>query len=164
MVYKYDWRYRHYPVSADSAGQEFERIEKEKGEVTAENLLDASRAENAVMHPCFEWDDKKAAETYRLREAKGIIDNLVKIVVVQESEQSKQQRAYVNINPDVGFGAKGSYVSIVKALSDEETRRIVLKRALNEFIWLKKKYEDLTELSEIFTSIDKAEMAFNESE
>lgn len=164
MVYKYEWNYRHYPVEADCAGREFERIEKEKGEVTAENLLDSSREENAPMHPCFEWNDSVAAEKFRLGEAREIIGSLVRVFVEIETEQPKQQRAYVNVNPDVGFGAKGSYVSIVKALSEEETRRIVLKRALNEFISLKKKYEVLTELGKIFASIDKAGKLLQEGE
>lgn len=164
MVYKYEWRYATLPVEADVAGKEFERIEKEKGEVTAENLLESARPENSIMHKCFEWDDTVAAEKYRLFEAKNAISNLVKVTVKSDSEKPKEHRAYVNVNPDRGFGAKGSFISIERALSDEETRKIVLKKALDELISFQKKYEDLTELNKVFSAVDEAARMFKDKE
>lgn len=165
MVYKYEWRYQHFPVKADEAGKEFERIEKENGKVTAENLLESARPENSVMHDCFEWNDTEAAEKYRLLEAKNVINQLVKVAVTEEnSGRSKEQRAYVNINPNRGFGSKGDYISIERAMSEEETRKIVLKRALDELIMFQRKYQDFSELSEIFSAIQEINEKLNESE
>jgi hypothetical protein len=164
MVYKYEWRYQHFPVKADEAGKEFERIEKENGKVTAENLLDSARPENSVMHDCFEWNDTEAAEKYRLLEAKNVINQLVKVVVKKDSEQPREQRAYVNINPQRGFGIKGDYISIERAMSEEETRKIVLKRALEELSAYKRKYQEFSELSKVFSAIDELGKEFEKGE
>lgn len=162
MVYKYEWRYQNFPVKADEAGKEFERIEKENGKVTAENLLDSARPKNSIMHDCFEWNDTEAAEKYRLLEAKNVINQLVKVVIEKDSEQPREQRAYVNINPQRGFGSKGDYISIERAMSEEETRKIVLKRALEELSAYKRKYQEFSELSKVFSAIDEAEKEFKE--
>lgn len=160
MVYKYKWGCRVYPVKADDAGKEFEKIEKRNNEVTAENLLDSARPKNSVMHPCFEWNDTVAAEKFRLQEARNVIGNLVKVVVDKDQEQPTARTAYVNINPDRGFGSKGRYIPIEKAMSDKETRDIVLNRALAELVAFQRKYQELAELGEVFGSIQKAVNAF----
>lgn len=162
MVYKYEWRYQHFPVKADEAGKEFERIERENGKVTAENLINSARPQDSIMHDCFEWNDTEAAEKYRLLEAKNVINQLVKVVVEKDSEQSRGQRAYVNINPQRGFGSKGDYISIERAMSEEETRKIVLKRALEELIAYKRKYQEFSELSKVFSTIGEVEKEFKE--
>ena len=63
MVYKcsYSWRNIGYPVKAEDAGTELERIQAKYGEVTPKNLLDESRPVTAVMHNCYEWDDSKSS-------------------------------------------------------------------------------------------------------
>ena len=162
MVYKYEWRYQTFPVSADEAGKEFEKIEKESGKLTAQNLLDSARPNNSVMHPCFEWNDAEAAEKYRLFEAKNIISNLVRVTVSESPKEQSERRAYVNINPQRGFGSKGVFISIERAMSDKETRKIVLKRALEELIFCKRKYKDFSELSKVFSAIDEVSESFKE--
>lgn len=156
MVYEYKWGCRVYPVKASDAGKEFEKIEKRNKEVTAENLLDSARPESSVMHPCFEWNDAVAAEKFRLQEARNIIGSLVKVVVDKGRKQPMERTAYVNINPDRGFGSKGRYIPIEKAMSDRETRGIVLGRALAELVAFQRKYRELVELGEVFDAIQKA--------
>jgi hypothetical protein len=42
-----------------------------KGQVTAKELLAEARSPKCPVHKYFEWDDTKAAELYRLRQAIG---------------------------------------------------------------------------------------------
>lgn len=165
MVYQYKWSGHNFPVAADSAGAELERIEKEKGTVTPHNLLEESTPEDSVMHPCFTWNDKEAAIKQRLSEARQIIRSIVRVCVSEdEKREEKEIRAYVNINPKSGHGAEGEFISVDKALSDEETRRIVLKKALDELSTYRRKYQEFSELSKVFSAIDEAEKDFEEME
>jgi hypothetical protein len=61
-------------VRADTIVAELERIAGlDDGSLTASSVLDASRPKDAPLHPVFEWDNKKAAENYRLQQANTVI-------------------------------------------------------------------------------------------
>lgn len=152
MVYQYKVPYAR--VSAQTAGEELARIEEEKGLLTPELVVDASRAESAPLHPVFEWNDKKAAECYRIVQAGSLIRNVT--VKIEEVPRMEPVRAFVNVAP-VGK-RKGVFVSIKSAMDDEETRETVLARALAEFEKVKEKYKDLQELAGIFAEIDRLTM------
>ncbi|RHF51452.1 hypothetical protein DW674_06710 [Mitsuokella multacida] len=152
MVYQYKVPYAK--VSAQTAGEELARIEKENGSLTPELVVDESREENAPLHPVFEWDDKKAAERYRVMQAGSLIRNVT--VKIEEAPRMEPTRAFVNVAP-VGQ-RKGIFVSIKNAMGDEETRETVVARALAELEKVKEKYKDLHELSGIFSEIDRLAM------
>lgn len=129
--YSYLWREgRRYPVSAQVAGEFVEGLTKKNGEVTPGQLLDASRSEKAPLHPCFEWDDQKAAEGYRKDQARELLNNLVVVKVLQTSnpEDNKPRRAFVNVR-------EGNSPSVFKvysvAMSNKYEREIVLMNARN---------------------------------
>lgn len=149
MVYK--WSKVSYSVSADIVGKHFEKLEKKYGEVNRVNVLDSARPEKSPIHSLFEWDDTKAAENYRLTQASMLICNLD--IEVQTEDESKPItcRAFVNTSESV----TGSFVNIQSAFQNEDTKEIVLQRALQELKAFEKKYENLTELSEIFAEIDQ---------
>lgn len=152
MVYK--WKYYKYSVDANVVGKALEDIEKESGEVTAELLLKKATPKDSELHTLFEWDNKKAAGEWRLHQARQII-GAVAVVYEEEKEEPITTRAFVN----VGDVHKASFVNTAKAMSDEETRTVVLKHALDELKAFKAKYAGLNELAIIFTEIDKLSMS-----
>ena len=75
MVYKpknnYSWGDGWSPnLDANIVGGVVEKIEAEHGAVTKELLLEESRPEDSATHSIFEWDNDKAAESWRLQQAK----------------------------------------------------------------------------------------------
>lgn len=152
MVYEYKVPYAK--VSAQEAGEELARIECEHGGLTPELVVDASREESAPLHPVFEWDDKKAAERYRIVQAGSLIRNVT--VKIEEVPRMEPVRAFVNIAP-VGK-RKGVFVSIKNAMTDEDGRETVVARAMEELERVKEKYKDLQELAGIFAEIDRLAM------
>lgn len=146
----YSWKYNQ-PVAAEIAGRRFEELEAKHGEITPRIVLDDARDENAPLHPCFEWDDNKAAEAYRLTQAGLMIRALV--VTVEKTELPTPTRAFVNVS-DIGE-KQGRFVAVQKALSEEETRANVLARAFFELEQFRSKYEHLQELSDVFKAVDK---------
>ena len=150
MVYKYEWKFKQ-SVDANVVGEEFEKLEKQNGSLTAEAVLESATPEDSPLHCMFEWNDPKAAHKHRLDQARFYIRALVK-VEIKEEEQPKFYRAYVNINPNPQDA--GIFENTQKALSQEETRKIVLDNALKELVSFQKKYSTLYELSEVFKAID----------
>jgi len=149
LVYKYK-NYK-YSIPAEVVGKHFEKLEKEEGSLTSKIVLDSARAEESPIHSLFEWDDSVAAEQYRLRQATQLICNLT--VEVETEERPIECRAYM----DVSEAKTGSFVNVKSAFQVEETRDIVLKRALNELIAFKTKYKNLLELQTVFEAIDTLE-------
>lgn len=153
MVYKYEWNQGfNLKVSAEVVGNELSRIEEENGEVTKESFLETARSEESPLHNLFEWNDTVAAEKYRLSQAGYYIRMLVKTPVQGEEEKPKTFRAFVSVS---NHEEKGRFVNAQKALSQEETRKIVLNNALKELSAFKNKYENLNELSGVFAAIDE---------
>jgi len=73
-------------IPAEQAEKEFERIQKEYGELTSETLLKAATPKKALFHILFEWDDSKAAEQYRMQQARTIINN-IEIIVISDGKE-----------------------------------------------------------------------------
>lgn len=152
---KYEWKNFSYPVKPDDAAEELRRIQDKYGEVTAKNLLDESRPKGAVMHNCYEWDNKKAAEKYRLWQSKNIMSNLTIVYetadVGTETVKKLEVRAFQNTSEE----REGRFIHVQDAMEDPEYRRAVLERAFRELAMFRRKYADLQELSQIFKDIDE---------
>ena len=145
----YSWKDYKYAISADTVGKQFEEIEKRYGSVTSENVLNTAKDTKNPIHSLCEWDDSVAANNYRLQQASKIICNLS--VELETKEHQIITRAYV----DVSENKKGSFINVVSAFENQDTKAIVLQRALQELITFKNKYKNLNELSMVISSIDK---------
>lgn len=148
----YEYVGRQFRVSADIVGAEMERIEARDGQVTSKSLLEAGRPEKSALHSLFEWDDSKAAELYRLRQATDVITH---IHIVIEEKPNTPYRAYVNIQESSGQTEQGRFINVRSAMENEETRRIVLNMAISEAKRFSQKYANYKELSEVFEAIDR---------
>lgn len=79
---KCEWKIKGlYPVSADDAVDVINGCQDESGYISAKAVVDASRSERAILHPCFEWNDGTAAEKWREQQARVMIKNLVVVEV-----------------------------------------------------------------------------------
>ena len=140
-------------VPAQKAGEYLSALEQSKGELTPELVLNESRDENAVLHPCFEWDDEKAAESYRLYQARYILGNIT-VKIEREDAPLQVVRAFVSV-ADVSKSEKGAFIPIEKAMTNTDYKQQVLKNALWELQNFKNKYSAYVELEKIFTTIDE---------
>lgn len=163
MVYKtkYSWRNVRYPVKAEDAGTELERIQAKYGEVTPKNLLDESRPVTAVMHNCYEWNDTVAAEKWRLQQSRHIMSCLTVTYesVEDNSDEIKtiEVRAFQNVSPE----REGRFLHVKNAMESPEYRHELMLRALRELAEYRKKYTDLSELAKVIGYVDQALAAAN---
>lgn len=148
----YKWKY-NLQVDPNTVGKEFEAIEKEKGSITRESVVDRARPENAPLHPLFQWNDTIAAEEYRKVQAHQLISNLV---IVQPREEPEKPpiiyRAFVNSSESPC--QEGSYINLKKATASPETMSILLANAKRELKAFREKYDMLTDLSPVMSAID----------
>ena len=120
------------------------------GKLTAQAVVDAAREESSPLHGYFEWDDNKAANEYRLLQARKLIR-----VVVQPCEPLDNQPMHVYqslVTDRVVPG--GGYRTTEAILSTEAWRNTLLEQAKRELIGVRNKYASLTELAKVWTAID----------
>ena len=142
----YQWKVPTIPVSAQTAGEEFERIYEKNGKLDPEDVVDESREEKAPLHPCFEWNDVVAAEKYRVSQAGNMIRCLVKVEATANAEESVEVRAFVHVEQ--------SYHPITVAIKNVDMCAELLAMAERDMEAFKRKYSTLKQLSQVMAAID----------
>ena len=150
----YKWKFS-MNVPAQQAGEFLTELENEKGSLTPQIVLEASRDEKSVLHPCFEWDDEKAAEGYRLYQAGKILRNIT-VVIEKENTPPQNIRAFVNVS-DSSKHETGKFISLNVAMKNDDYRKQILRNALYELQTFKNKYSNYAELEKLFVAIDELE-------
>ena len=151
----YQWGLYKYAADPNKVGRELEKIEKRDGEITRSAIVEAARPKDSLMHGLFEWNDKIAGEKWREQQAGTILHALV---VVPDNPDEPVHRAFMSIEFGNQPGQKARYINAFGALSNEETKDIVLGNAIRELEAFKLKYKTLTELAEIFSAIEQVEI------
>lgn len=145
MVYEYKIP-GLYSVPAQEAGEELDRIYQDRGKLDAADVVDESRPMEAVLHPCFEWDDPKAAELWRQQQARGLINCIVTAVDTPKGKQV-ETRAFVHVEQ--------SYHPLEVVLSEVDKFAQLKQSVIAELKAFQKKYQTISWLSPVFDAIDK---------
>ena len=131
-------------ADAQAAGEQFEMLERTVG-LTAENVLEANRAEGTPLHDEFEWCDNIAAEKYRLAQAGHFIRALC---VKSESTNNTPIRGFLKTT----YSSPYKSVEIIVENMDEYAA--MLNRAKNELRAFADKYSTLSELDTVIEAIN----------
>lgn len=155
---KFVWKAgAQFPVDAKTAVDTIHDIQQSLGKdtITAKELLDASRNDDAPLHSCFEWDDTIAAEKYRVEQARHIINSIeIRFVDADNPAHLKQTRYLVNTTCVTPKAQQGQFATINVAFTNNNYRVAVLKNALCELRAFQNKYSSYQELSGVIKAID----------
>jgi hypothetical protein len=153
LIYK--WKQNRFPVDAQTAGKELERIQSKYNGILPSAVVEESRPEEAVLHNCFNWNDADAAGKYREIQAKEIIRNIVVVKVDEVEKDIVPVRAFVSVvNEDE---ERPKYISINKAMSEPDYQEQILQTALKELLAFKQKYQRLLQFKKVFDAIDEVQ-------
>lgn len=138
-------------MASPAVAQELELVRKRHGGILRPaDVVAFARDPQTALHAEFEWDDNKAAEQYRLEQARQIIRCAVRVV----DEDSPPVRTYVSLYSDRRAG--DSYRSLEDTLGDPQLRQQLLAQALREAESWRLRYERLAELKPICRAIIQA--------
>lgn len=115
------------------------------------DVVEFAKNPETALHSRFTWDDTKAAQEFRVWQARQVIRLYVNVI----HEDSPPMRIFVSLEEDRASG--GGYRYVLDVLTDEQRRVQLVTQALKEFRFLRKKYESLKELAKIYEAIDEAE-------
>lgn len=150
----YQWSVPVYPVDAQKAGMELEKIAKKHGSLKPSYIVEESRGAGAALHKCFEWNNRIAADKYRFRQAQDMLRNIVAVKIGQ-IETPLPIRAFVNIRQD------HEYVPVIHVLNTPVLRENMLNSAMRELESFRRKYNAIESLSELMASIDRSIRDYN---
>ena len=102
MEKQYEWKMASFAkkIDPDEAMNEIQRIESLYGKITAETVLKAAKDKDCILHKLFEWDDSKAAEKYRMAQARTLINNIEVKIISDGEERHIPVYEVVNIRPE----------------------------------------------------------------
>lgn len=139
------------PGLAQAVGEKLNEIERQHGEVTPQLVLEEARSSNSLLHQFFNWDDEAAANAHRLWQARQLICR-VHVKIIDDGKPKPAIRAFVNLRrPEEGQ----SYIGTVNAMSNEFQRAQLLRRAEDDLMSWRRKYDDLVEFASVFSAIDR---------
>lgn len=115
--------------------------------VKPEEIVDKARDESTELHKCFEWDDTKAAEKYRVYQARQIVCHLI-VKEVNDDPQKHEVRFFYKTDNQEGYKPT-SYI-----MRNKDEYHKLLERALAELSAFKKKYSTLKELEGVWEAIN----------
>jgi hypothetical protein len=150
----YQWRQGFYPkADPNKVGREVQRLSVENdGEVAPAVLVSfAQQNPKSESNRLFQWDDEKAAEEYRLEQARLAMRSLIIVNLTVGGNKQEPIRAFVNVSSDGGR----AYAPIAVVMRDPEKREEVLARALTELEAWRHRYAALQELATAFVAVDR---------
>jgi len=133
-------------VNPDDAAKELQRIQNIYGSITPEILVNEAKKRKSPLHAIFEWDDTKAAENYRLQQARILLNN-IQVTIITDNESR-------NISVYEVTSVKDGYKAIDTFNSDDiEFVRIGIERDL---FYLKKKLSLYKQFDKVLEFINQA--------
>lgn len=121
---------------ADVAIDYIEDIKKKRGGITSQLLVIEATMEDSPLHDCFEWDETKAANKYRVEQGRLLLKNLIVAVIEDEEEKPVYVRCFVS---PIEVENKGgtSYLTIKEVCENDvfnEAYLRQLKKELHAFV------------------------------
>lgn len=116
--------------------------QQNNGRITARVVVDAARPEDAPLHPCFEWDNLRAAELYREDQARHVINS---VRIVHRSEDASVPvtlvHAFVNLTETVGDDEERGYIPMARVMREPSLLAQALERAAAELKAIEERYK-----------------------
>jgi hypothetical protein len=154
-----------FKTKVEDAHQEIDRVRalSGSGDLNLQDLVDESKPKDSVLHDDFEWSNPKAANFWRLSEAR----KMQRCLIVEEDKATgKPEHRYmesvrvVETPKKEGDKPKVSYVfrRTEDILADPDARDELLGQAIKEALAFKKRFNSLQELAKIFAALDEVLM------
>jgi hypothetical protein len=109
------------------------------GSLHPQNVVAEARNPRSVLHPHFEWNDAKAAEAFRVDQARALIRS---IRVIDEAADDRPRPAFLSIRADDGVG----YRAFKDVLSSRDLRERLLAQAERDLESWTLRYRELKDI------------------
>lgn len=134
-------------ADAQVIGEALDEItQANSGHLTAKSVVDAARNTRNALHRYFEWDNVKAAESFRLDQARTLIAS----IHTEVAETQAPVRAFLSVNDD----KQGkSYRTVREIMSSSDLQLKVLEAAERDLLAFEGRYRNLQEICTLVRTV-----------
>jgi hypothetical protein len=127
------------------------------GELTPGAVVEAAKNRRHILHSHFEWDNVKAADAYRIDQAR----HLIRIIRVEDDAQDEAPRAFMSVRSESGV----SYRSLGDVKKSSDFQIEVLRAAKRDLLAFRARYRGLQDVfPDIASAIEKIDGKLHENE
>lgn len=127
-------------------------IEGNNGQIDPEDIVEKAKRKNSPLNDFFEWDDEKAANNYRVDQARYLLRSIE--VVILRGDTEMNVRAFHNVKIVREDDIKQTFANIEEILSKDELYQQILGQAIKQLESWKNKYSQYKELKGVFDAIE----------
>jgi hypothetical protein len=138
-----------HKVPIEKVIEELKAIEETWGEIKPEFVVESAKNKKSALHGYFQWDNEKAADSWRKQQASRLLGQ-IQLVVVKDGNR-KIIRAY-DISKQSAFGSAKTYQS---QHSDNINFEFIKKITLEDLKRVKTRLDAIS-LDAVIKYIDKA--------
>lgn len=130
---------------AQIVGPELKRISLENNGITAPLVVESARSSSSPLHFYFEWDDERAAELYRHKEAGRLIRSVIEVKFIKHGgdwkEESKINSFHlVTVKEEEDDAPKRKYLEVGRIRESKDLIDQVMEQAEKELRIFQAKY------------------------
>lgn len=141
---------------AQSAGEIMQELEAEN-RLTAKELVDVSRPEEAPLHDYFEWDNEIAAEKFREEQGRYLIRAIVEVEEPDDMPDTVELTVVTKSFYNIGTNDE-NYYHINTIVREKDKAQQLLETAIRELRQFERRYEIIRDkLTGVFEAIDRLE-------
>lgn len=117
----------------------------EHGGVTTRDVVDAARSQNSPLHRYFEWDDKIAADKFRLETARAMLAN-IRVRYIDGDEQPREARAFQVTRKALYDHEPRKYRTFQVLHGDSAFAAQMMENALDDLVRWRARYTPYTDM------------------
>ena len=117
--------------------------EENDGTLSPHAVVDAARDPKNVLHPHFEWDDRAAAELYRVDQARAVI----RCIRIADTVHEDPPPAFLSVREERGGNI--SYHAYESVIRSRALQLAVLQQAEKDLEAFSRRYREYKEICEL---------------
>lgn len=130
---------RFSKADAEMIGPQLGEIAK-RGAVTAQDVVDVARSANSPLHRFFEWNNDKAANLYRVEQARNMLRS-IKVKYEERGEERITRAFQIAASAKERDGTLREYKAFSVLHGDRAVAVHMMRNALKELVHWRERYE-----------------------
>lgn len=150
MKKNYEWKMPSFGKGVDAGlvVRELKKINTQNGNLSPATIVQSAKWKSSPLHCLFEWDDSKAAEQFRLQQARNLVNNIQVTVISNGEPTAIPVYEVVTVNGDRSY----KHIETMTPENIEEVRA----RTVNELRLIKTKLDIYKQFDSVILKLDEA--------
>lgn len=115
---------------------------------TPQDIVELAKDRKTELHKCFDWNNKEAADKWRVHQARMICCSLMVVIQPQEEKPPISLRVIQHDMEDQ------AYKPVVLTVRNEDEYQRLLNQAIGEMQAFQRRYQKIVELENVINEIE----------